>query len=72
MMAYVVSAARHASKQSDLVQKQLIATLAILLNHNFFAELQNTIAASSDAAARRTGIEILEVCPSCICSALQI
>ena len=63
---------RHASKQSALVQKQLIGALAVLLKrgwaeqspderHAFFAEVEHTVAASNNAAARCTAIEILEV-----------
>ena len=63
---------RHSSKQSDLVQKQLTGALAVLLKrgwaeespaerHVFFSEVEHTVAASSNAAARRTGIQILEV-----------
>ncbi|DBA71387.1 TPA: hypothetical protein ACH3X2_011192 [Trebouxia sp. C0005] len=62
---------RHTSKHSDLVQKQLTGTVAVLLKrgwvdespeerHAFFSEVESTVAGTSDAAARRTGIEILE------------
>jgi len=54
------------------VQKQLTGTVAVLLKrawvdespqerHAFFSEVESTVAGTSDAAARRTGIEILEV-----------
>ena len=63
---------RPASKHSDLVQKQLIATWAVLLKrgwveesaeerHAVFAEVEHAVAASSDAHARRTAIQVLEV-----------
>ncbi|KAL0051778.1 hypothetical protein WJX82_002011 [Trebouxia sp. C0006] len=62
---------RHTSKQSDLVQKQLTGTVAVLLKrgwvdespqerHAFFSEVESTVSGTSDAAARRTGIEMLE------------
>ncbi|DBA87589.1 TPA: hypothetical protein ACH3X1_004612 [Trebouxia sp. C0004] len=62
---------RHTSKHSDLVQKQLTGTVAVLLKrgwvdesseerHAFFSEIESIVAGTSDAAARRTGIEILE------------
>lgn len=67
-----MGASRHASKQSDLVQKQLTGTLAVLLKrgwanetaqerHAFFAEVEHAVAGANDAAARRTGIEVFEV-----------
>ena len=54
------------------MQKQLTGTVAVLLKrgwveespeerHAFFSEVERTVAGTSDAAARRTGIEILEV-----------
>ncbi len=54
------------------MQKQLTGTVAVLLKrawvdespqerHAFFSEVESTVAGTSDAAARRTGIEILEV-----------
>ena len=63
---------RPGSKHSDLVQKQLIATWAVLLKrgwveesaqerHAVFAEVEHTAAASSDTHARRTAMQILEV-----------
>jgi len=69
---HIHAAGRHTSKHSDLVQKQLTGTVAVLLKrgwvdespeerHAFFREVESTVAGTSDAAARRTGIEILEV-----------
>lgn len=63
---------RPGSKHSDLVQKQLIATWAVLLKrgwveeiaqerHAVFAQLEHTAAASSDTHARRTAMQLLEV-----------
>lgn len=54
------------------MQKQLTGTVAVLLKrgwvdesaqerHAFFSEVESTVAGTSDAAARRTGIEVLEV-----------
>ncbi len=54
------------------MQKQLTGTVAVLLKrgwvdespearHAFFSEVESTVAGTTDAAARRTGIEILEV-----------
>lgn len=65
-------AGRHTSKHSDLVQKQLTGTVAVLLKrgwaddtpqerHAFFSEVEHTVTGSNDGNARRTGIEILEV-----------
>lgn len=77
---------RPASQHSHLVQKQLIGTWAVLLKrgwvdetaearHAIFAELEQTVAASTDAAARRTAIQLLEVGPwscQCFCPHLPI
>lgn len=63
---------RPGSQHSHLVQKQLIGTWAVLLKrgwvdqtveerHAGFAEVEHTVAATRDAAARRTAIQILEV-----------
>lgn len=70
---------RPGSKHSDLVQKQLIATWAVLLKrgwveesaeerHAVFAEVEHTAAASRDTSARCTAMQVLEVsCGSCQC-----
>ena len=67
-----VMGSRPGNKHSDLVQKQLIATWAVLLKrgwveesaeerHAVFAQVEHTAAASRDTNARRTAIQILEV-----------
>ena len=72
MQSFLFFFSRHTSKRSDLVQKQLTGTVAVLLKrgwvdespeerHAFFSEVESTVAGTNDADARRTGIEILEV-----------
>ena len=64
------------------MQKQLTGTVAVLLKrgwvdespqeqHAFFSEVESTVGGINDAAARRTGIEILEVSPLA-CSSLLL
>ena len=67
-----VMGSRPGNRHSDLVQKQLIATWAVLLKrgwveesaeerHAVFAQVEHTAAASRDTNARRTALQILEV-----------